>query len=422
MSDRGFRRTFRSLATRNYRLFFAGHVVSQTGTWTQRVAQDWLILSLTDSGVALSVGIALQSLPLLVFGMWGGLVADRRDTRTLILWSQIAQGALAVVLGLLVITGVVQLWMVFALAFALGCVSVIDVPARQVFVMELVGPEQLANAVSLNSSVNNAARLVGPAVGGVLISVIGVAPTFFINAVSFGAVIGALLMMDVAGLKRLPPVAKSPRQLRQGLAYAWRAPEIRAPLFVLLAVSTFGQNFRIVLPLMATETFGLGAAGYGSMLSMLGLGALLGALACAHYARPTQTLLLRLAALLGVVMIIASFSPTVAVFTGLMILVGVANTSYNTTTNAVLQLRSAPELRGRVMALRTMVSRGTVPLGAPVVGWVSDVTSARVGFAAGGVIALIAATAALRTRHLDERAALTAPDLEVVDADSAPLV
>lgn len=231
-------RTFDSLRGRNYRLFFCGQVVSVTGTWMQRVAQDWLILSLTDSPIALSVGVALQFAPLLLFGLWGGVVADRHDLRRLLVWSQAVMGVLALALGVLTLLGVVQLWMVYVLAFALGCATVVEQPARQAFVSELVGSDDVANAVSLNSSVNNAARLVGPAVAGLLITTAGVAATFLLNAVSYVAVIAALLAMNVDLLRREAVVAPSRRQVREGLRYAWETPFVRAPLLLTLVVCT----------------------------------------------------------------------------------------------------------------------------------------------------------------------------------------
>jgi len=400
--QRGLRRTFSSLKGRNYRLFFLGQVVSLIGTWMQRVAQDWLILELTDSALALSVGVAMQSVPVLLFGMWGGLLIDRFDKRRLLVWAQVASGLLALTLGLLTLAGAVQLWMVYALAFALGCVTVVDLPGRSAFVHELVGSAGVANAVSLSSSMNNAARLVGPAIAGLMITVIGVASTFLLNAVSFLAVIVALLAMDVTALQREMPVGRSRGQVREGLRYAWAAPQLRAPLLLIVIVSIFSQNFRIVLPLMAGQVFDRGPAGYGTLMAMLGLGALAGALACAHYARPTQRLLLLLAGGFGTVSILAALAPSWALLVGLLILVGAGHTSFNTTSNALVQLRSASALRGRVLALRTILTMGTHPIGAPLAGVICELFGARVGLATGGLVALAAAVAWARTTRLDD--------------------
>ena len=400
-NERGLRRTFSSLQGRNYRLFFMGQVISLTGTWMQRVAQDWLILELTGNAVALSVGVAMQSVPVLLFGMWGGVLVDRLDKRRLLLWAQAVSGVLALTLGLLTLTGAVELWMVYALAFALGLVTIVEQPGRSAFVHELVGPTGLANAVSLTSSMNNAARLVGPAVGGLLITTVGVAWTFLLNAASFIAVILALLAMDVTALQREVPVGRARRQVREALRYAWGAPQLRAPLLMILIISVFAQNFRIVLPLMADDVFARGAAGYGTLMAMLGLGALAGALACAHYAKPTQRMLLMIAGGFGTVSLMAALAPSWGVLVGLVILAGAGHTSFNTTSNALVQLRSAPALRGRVLGLRTILTMGTHPVGAPLIGVICELFGARAGLAAGGLIALGVALGAARTVRLD---------------------
>lgn len=419
---RGLRRTFGSLRSPNFRAFFYGQIVSLTGTWMQRLAQDWLILQLTDSALALSIGVALQFAPLLVFGMLGGLVVDRFDKRRLLVWTSIASGLLALVLGVLTLTGTVELWMVYALTFALGCVSVIDQPGRHAFITELVGPEGMANAVSLNSSIFNAARLVGPAVAGLTITAVGIAPTFLVNAASFVAVVISLRLIDPQALYREVPVARAPRQVREGFKYAWHTPALRVPLVLILVVSVFAQNYRIVLPILATEVFAGGAETYGSLLAMQGLGALGGALLCAHFARPTQRLMLLLCAVLGTILIIAAVLPTLALLTGCMILVGASNTSFNTTANTLVQLRSSLPLRGRVIALRGMLTHGAQPLGAPLIGWVCDTRGARVGLAAGGGVALLATLAALRTRRLDSETPEqdTLPGLEPASDPVAP--
>ncbi|MCU1451610.1 MAG: major facilitator superfamily 1, partial [Acidimicrobiales bacterium] len=244
-------RTFRSLHTRNYRLFFFSQLISLSGTWMQTTAQSWLVLDLTGkatAGVALGVMMALQFLPLLLFGVWGGLIADRLEKRRTLIWTQSAAAVLAVALWLIVLTGVTQLWMIYVLAFLLGCVTVFDLPARQAFVIEMVGPDDVANAVGLNSAVFNGARLVGPAIAGIMIHAIGISPSFLLNAVSFIPVVTALALMRTHELARHTPLPRSKGQVREGLRYVWRTPVLRSTLALLAVVATFGFNFIIVLP------------------------------------------------------------------------------------------------------------------------------------------------------------------------------
>ncbi|MHB8671537.1 MAG: MFS transporter, partial [Acidimicrobiales bacterium] len=286
-------KTFRSLQVRNYRLFFFGQMVSLTGTWMQVVAQSWLVLELSrHSPIALSLTVALQFLPMLVFGVWGGVIADRLDKRRTLVWTQSAAGLLALVLWLLVLTGAVQLWMVYVLALLLGFVNVVDMPTRQAFVTEMVGPAEIANAVGLNGAVFNSARIVGPAVAGLVISAAGVGPTFLANAVSFLAPIGALLAMRKGDLFRSPPVPRRSGQIRAGIRYVRERPRLWSTLLLITVVSTLGFNFLVVLPLMAKVVFGGGARLYGWLQAVMAAGSLFGALAAAGRARPTRRLLL----------------------------------------------------------------------------------------------------------------------------------
>jgi MFS family permease len=380
--------TFRSLNIRNYRLFFIGQVISLVGTWMQTVAQDWLVLRLSHSGLAVGVTTGLQFLPMLLFGLWGGLIADRLDKRRILIVTQACAGVLALVLGVLTATGVVQLWMVFALAFLLGCVTVVDQPTRQAFVTEMVGPEEVANAVGLNSAIFNSARVVGPAVAGILIQTVGLAPAFFVNAASFIAVIAGLNAMDPGRLVRLERVARSKGQLREGLRYVWATPELRVTIVTVAVIGTFGFNFAVILPLMARFTFHGGAGLYGLISSVMGMGALGGALVTAARGRPSQRLMEMTAVLFGVGTILAAVAPNVPLLLLALVPSGAGAIAFVATANSTLQLRSTPMMRGRVMAVYALVFLGSTPIGGPLMGWISGQWSPRVAFFISGLAAL----------------------------------
>ncbi|MBA3738654.1 MAG: MFS transporter [Actinobacteria bacterium] len=395
---RGLRRTFRGLQTRNYRLFFTGQIVSAVGTWMQRVAQDWLILELGGGAIELAIALALQSGPVLLLGMWGGLLTDRHNTRRVLLVSQIAFAVLALILGILVLTDRATLGLVYVMAFGLGIANIVDKPARHSFVLELVGTDGAANAVSLNSSINNSARLIGPAVASVVIAVSGTAVAFLVNAGTFAAIIVALLMMDPKSLYPRGTAAAGRGQILEGLRSSMARPELRAPLLATLILSTLSQNFRVTLPLMATQIFGRGVGGYGLLMSALGVGALFGALATAHLARPSQRLAGLAALGLGVVLLLAAVAPAYALLAVLMVGVGVGSTSFNATSQTLLLLRSDSDKRGRLMAIRELFSNGLSPVGVIGIGWVCAATSPRVALAVGGVAAIGAAALMFRDR------------------------
>ena len=407
--------TFASLRVRNYRLYFIGQVVSVSGSWMQRVAQSWLVLHLTvNSGVALGVASALQFLPILLFGAWGGVVADRTDKRRLLMVTQALMGFLALILGVLALTGLVQLWMVFLMALLLGAVTAIDNPARQAFVMELVGRGQVTNAVSLNSAVFTGARVVGPAVAGLLIAAVGTGWCFVINAASFGAVLIALVAMNAEHLQRSERPAKAQGQLMEGLRFVWSRPDLRTPLALLAVVGTLALNFTVVLPLLARDTFHGGATTYGTLFSVLGAGSLVGALFTASRREPSASLLVGALGLFGLFMLGAAAAPTLPLEMVALIPMGVAALAFQTTTNSLLQLRSEPALRGRVMALYSVVFLGSTPIGAPIVGWVAEQFGPRAGLGLGGVAVLLAALVAVwlsARRHVfDARARPLAMD------------
>jgi len=386
--------TFGSLRVRNYRLYFVGQVVSVSGSWMQRVAQSWLVLHLTGSGVALGLVAALQFLPMLVLGAWGGVVADRVDKRRLLMLTQAGMGFLALALGAVTLTGAVRLWMVYLLALLLGLITAVDNPARQSFVMEMVGRAQVTNAVSLNSAVFTGARVIGPAIAGILISLVGTGWCFVVNALSFGAVVLALVAMDPAQLQRPTAVARRPGQLVEGLRFVWSRPDVRLPLAVLGVVGTLALNWTVILPLLARNTFHGGAATYGLLFAMLGLGSLAGALFTASRREPSAGLLLWSLAAFGVLMLAAAMAPTLPLEVAALIPTGLAALAFQTTANSLIQLRSDPALRGRVMAMYSVVFIGTTPIGAPIVGWVAQQAGPRAALVLGSAAILVTAAAA----------------------------
>lgn len=391
----GAARVFRSLAVPNYRYYFAGHAVSVIGTWMQRVAQDWLVLDLSGSAVALGIATALQFLPTLLFGVWGGVLVDRLDRRRTIMATQAVSAVLAAVLAVAALGGFASLWLVYALALGLGLVTVVDVPARQAFVTEMVGPQDYVNAQSLNSTVHNAGRLVGPAVAGILIATVDVGAAFAINAVSFAAVLFGLSRMDVSALRPVPRAAKGTGGARAGLSYVWGHPELRACMVLVAVVALFGQNFRVVLPLLAKDTLSGGPEVYGWLTSALGVGAMLGALASAGRQKVTSWSLLRWTWLFAAVNVVAAVLPWLGAVLVAMVALGIANISFNTLARVMLQIGTEPEMQGRVIALHSLVFLGSTPVGGPVVGWLCERWGAGAGLLVAGVSAGLAAVAVL---------------------------
>jgi MFS family permease len=404
-------RVLRSLAVRNYRLFLAGHAVSVVGTWMQRVAQDWLVLELTDSAFAVGVATALQFLPMLLFGLWGGLLVDRFDRRRTIMLTQTVSAVLAAVLASVVLTGVVQLEMVYALAFALGLVTVVDSPARHTFATEMVDPGDYVNAHALSSTVHNTGRLVGPAIAGLLIAAVGPGIAFAINSASFLAVLLGLVMMDPAALRKAPAVERAPGRIREGLRYVWEHPELRTCMILVAVVALFGQNFRVVLPLLARDDLGGGPATYGWLTSALGLGAVLGALVTATREHVTAWSLLLATLAFGVVNLLAAATPGLTGALIILAFVGAANITFNTLARTLLQLGTDAQMRGRVAALHGLVFLGSQPVGGPLLGWLCEMWGARTGLVVAGASALVAGLALIpRLRHLrNVRPATTAP-------------
>ena len=377
--------TFRSLRVRNFRLFVGGQLLSGTGTWMQSVAAPWLVLQLTHSGVALGFDTGLQFLPILLFGAWGGVIADRFENRRLLIWTQVAYGILAGSLWVLVATGVVQVWMVYLNSFLMGCVTAVDMPTRQSFYLEMVGRDQLTNAMSLNTATFTGTRIVGPAIAGVLIAVIGVAPIFLINAFSYAAVVVALLAMRVDQLEPRELVPRRPGQIREGVRYVLRTPELRAPMALMAVVFLFAYNFPVLLPLLARRTFHGGAGTYGNMLALFGAGSLVGSLLMASRAsRPNVRRLAALAVAFGATTAGVGLAPSLPVAWMIMPLCGAAGIAFAIVGNSTLQLSSSPEMRGRVMALYSVVFLGSTPIGGPVAGWIGQHIGPRVGMVGEG--------------------------------------
>jgi len=381
--------TFRSLEVRNYRLFASGQVVSLSGTWAQRVAQDWLVLQLShNSGTALGVVTALQFLPVLMFGLYGGVLADRHDKRLLLIGAQAGMGLLALVLGVLDVTGVVALWHVYALAFGLGIASVVDTPTRQAFVSEMVGPKDLANAVSLNSATFNVSRILGPAIAGLAIAQWGTGCVFLANAVSYVAVIGGLMRMRPEELFRSAAPPRQKGQVREGLRYVRERRHLAVPILLVFMIGTFGLNFQITLSLVAKITFHRGASQFGLLTSAFAFGSLLGALASARRT-PTPRRMLVSALVFALLEVVVGLAPTFTTMMLLLVPTGAAVLTFTTSANALVQLGSDAAVRGRVMALYVLVFLGGTPVGAPLVGWVAENLGPRASLTIGGAVCAV---------------------------------
>ena len=391
-------RTFHSVShSRNFRLFFVGQIVSVTGTWMQSVALAWLVLKLTDSGTALGIQAALNFGPMLLLGAWGGLLADRRDKRTILIATQSAFAVLAIALWALVATGVATVWMVYALSLLQGIVTAADMPTRQSFYAEMVGPQDLTNAVSLNSAVVTGTRIVGPALAGVLIATIGLASSFLFNGISYLAVIGGLIAMRPGELHRVEVPEARKGQIREGLAYVWHTPELRLPLLWMAVVYTLSFNFSVLFPLLAKRTFAGDVGLYATLLSVMGAGSMIGALAMARQKRPNPFRLAVAATAFGLMTLIAAWAPTLGAELAALLPLGASSMVFMIIGNSTLQLTSRPEMRGRVMALYGIVFLGGTPFGGPIAGWLADALGPRASLALGGVVAAVTGLAGLWT-------------------------
>ncbi|MDX6417726.1 MAG: hypothetical protein QOG28_2346 [Trebonia sp.] len=394
MSPTGiWHRTFTSLASPNFRRYFAGQAVSLTGTWMQATAQDWLVLTLSHSGTALGIVVALQTLPVLLLTPYGGVIADRVDKRRLMVVLQSLMGLQALALGILTLSGAVRLWQIALLAVILGMNNAFEYPARQAFMVEMVGADDLRNAVTLYSVLLNMARAAGPAVAGILIAAAGPGACFLVNAASFAAVVFSFVTMDPARLAPGTPAPRRRGQLREGLSYVARLPGLLVPLAMMAVIGTFAYEFPVSLPILTTHTFHSGAETYGFLSAAMAVGAVVGGLVTAALGRTGVRFAVLAAALFGITMILAAVAPSLPLEFGAIALAGWASVTFSSTVNSTLQLNSTPSMRGRVMALWSVAFQGTTPIGGPLIGVLIDHTNPRVGLAAGAASCLVAALA-----------------------------
>jgi MFS family permease len=403
-----------SLRHRNYRLFFFGQLVSMGGTWMQSVAQSFLVLGLTHSGTQLGLTTAVRFLPVLLFGPAGGLFADRRDKRRVLLVTQTCAGLLAAVFAVLIATHDIRLWTVYLLAVALGFVNVFDNPARQTFIAEMVPSRDLPNAVTLNSVSMNLARVFGAALGGVLAAALGLALCFACNALSYVAVLVSLVAMRQSELFPARRVAREPGQIRQGLRYVRGTPELLIPLIMIAVVGTLAWEFQVSLPLMASKVFGGGAAAYGVMASVMGAGAVAGGLVSAGRPRPRGRALCLAAIGWGIAILLAAAAPTMPLELAALVFVGYGSITFNSMAKTTLQLAAEPTMRGRVMALWALAWLGSTPIGGSIVGWIGQDAGARWSLVVGGLPTLLCGLAALPAltrvdRRLAQRRAAARP-------------
>lgn len=394
------RRTFAAFAVHNFRLYFGGQVVSVSGAWMQRVAQSWLVLEMTGSGAAVGAITAVQFLPILLLAPAGGLVADRLDKRKVLYVSQSLAALIALTLGVLVLADLVELWMVFALALSLGLVGSVDNPTRNSFVMEMVGRSKLANAVALNSVLVNSARVVGPAVGGLLIVTVGIGWCFVLNAATYLVFISAIRLMRDHDIDRSEPETRERGQLRRALRYVAGQPVLRSTLIMSAVIGLFTYEFEVVLPLLARFTFGGDADTFGSMFAAMGIGAVVGGLYVATRGRTSPRAIVAAAGALGLTIAATAVAPTVWITYITLVMVGVSSSAFLTLGNSILQLEASPQMRGRVVGMRATAILGARPIGAPIVGWIGEYFGPR--FALGlGALAAIGVAIWARRRMLD---------------------
>jgi MFS family permease len=392
---RAGRVTFAALSVPNYRRYYGGQAISLIGTWMQMTAQAWLVLTLTHSSTTLGVIVALQTLPVLLLGPYGGVVADRVDKRRLTIALQTAMGLQALILGVLTVTGAVQVWQIGILAALLGLNNAFENPARQSFMLEMVGPEHLRNAVSLNSVLANTARMIGPAVAGILIATVGEGVCFLVNAASFVAVIASLVTLDLTKLNPTPPTPRARGQLREGLSYVRHTPELAVPLLMMAAVGCLTYEFQVSLPVMASRGLHVGSTGFGLMTGAMGFGAVLGGLLVAARGKIGVRPLVVSAAGFGVTMSLAALAPGLPVELVALMFVGWASISFMSMGNSTLQLTAEPNMRGRVMSLWFVSFQGSTPIGGPIVGWLMAVAGARAGLGIGAITCFLVAVAGL---------------------------
>lgn len=382
---------FSSLKIRNYRLYFIGHVISNSGTWMQTVALGWLVLTLTDSGTALGIIVALQFIPLLLLGPWGGVIADRYDKRKLLYATQIAFAVLTLGISVLVYTGEIQIWMLYIFSFVHGLIRIIDNPVRQIFVSELVESEYVRNAVSLNSTAGNGARVIGPSIGGGLIATVGIAACFFFNAISYLAVVWMLMLMRKDEFHPVPQRERSKHELREGWAYIRETPLIRSTLLMMAFIGTFAYEFQVSLPLMADRVYFTDAEGYAALLAALGAGSVVGGLFAASRKTVVPHQLADLAIIFGICIVGSALMPTIHFALIGIFFVGFFSINLSALGNTMLQLESLPHMRGRVLAFWSMAMIGSTAVGGPIVGLIGEYFGGRWSLAIGGIVSILIA-------------------------------
>jgi MFS family permease len=398
---------FRSLQGFNYRVWAGGAFISNVGTWVQRTAQDWLVLTQLTHHDASAVGLvmALQFGPQLLLLPWTGFAADHWNQRKLLIVTQATMGILALALGALTVTGIVQLWQVYVFAFLFGCAAAFDAPVRQTFVAELVGDDDLHNAVALNSTSFNAGRMIGPAVSGIIIATIGTGGAFLINGASFVAVLISLAFLRTSELRPNARAHRARGSFTEGFRYVWGRPDLKAILIILFLIGTFGLNFPIFISTMAVSVFHADARGYGLLSSIMAIGTVAGALLGARRDRPRFSLLLVGSAVFGIGCTLAAIAPDYWLFAAALVVIGVAALTLTNTTNSLMQLTTEPAMRGRVMALRVGIALGGTPIGAPIVGWVANHCGPRwalgVGAMSGFAAAIVGLYAMRRQSHAE---------------------
>lgn len=418
--------TFRSLRTRNFRLFFSGQIISQTGTWMEMVAAIWLVLQLTDSGVALGLVTAAQFLPLLVLGAWTGLLADRLDRHRLMLSTQVVFATLAGLLAVLAVMGAYTVAILYLFRLGFGLVMALDNPARRALVNDLVPREDVANAVGLNSTIMTASRVVGPALAGVLIAGPGVEWCFILNAVSYLAVIAALVRMDRSAFRTSPRVPRAKGQLREGFAYVRRTPELLLPLILVAVVGTLAFNYQVTLPLLSERSLGGDATTFTLLFSAMSTGSVVGALQVARRRAISLNVLLKSSFGLAASIAALTVAPNVPLAMAAAAAVGFHAIFLISGANALVQIQADPAMRGRVLALFSMVFLGSTPIGGPIIGWISEMSNPRVGLAVGGAATLLAALWAARwlpslsAGGTDRWPAISAPPHRVREGGPAP--
>jgi MFS family permease len=407
------RRSFNSLEVPNYRRYFAGQVISLSGNWMQNVTALWLVLSLTDSGFAVGLTTALQFTPMLLFGAWGGLLADRIPKRRLLFITQTLMTIPAAGLFLVTAFHVEATWMIYVAVFLFGAVNCVDNPTRQSFVIEMVGPSRLVNAVSLNSVIIEVARIVGPAIAGILIATVGVVPCFGINLLTFVAMIAALWSMDPAALQAPPPAVRKKGAIREGLRHVRRTPELAVPLALMALVGTLGFNFQVALPLLAKFSFGGGAGAYALLVSAMGVGSIVAALFNGHRGETGGRVIAVASLAFGIAALLAAAMPDLILAAITLAALGAAAVTFVAAINSTIQLAVSAEMRGRVMALFSIVFLGSTPIGGPLTGWLAEAYDPRVTLVLAGVSGLAAAWAArVAFGRLAERTGAKARPLE----------